>query len=139
MSSHSKLTRFELEIMKVFWKLGRAAVREVLEEFPEDQRPAYTTVQTIVRRLEDKGAVRRVRKIGNAFIFEPVVSRTSTVGRLLDELLSLVGGSAKPLVAHLVESGELSLADLKEVETLLKDRENEDDSENASEREGDSQ
>jgi len=127
MSDERRLTRFELEIMKVFWKLGRAAIREVQEELPEDRRPAYTTVQTIVRRLEEKGAIRRVRKIGNAFIFEPVVSRSSTVGRLLDELLGLVGGSAKPLVAHLVESGELSLADLREVETLLKERESEGD------------
>ena len=136
MSDERRLTRFELEIMQVFWKRGRAAIREVQEELPEDRRPAYTTVQTIVRRLEEKGAIRRVRKIGNAFIFEPVVSRSSTVGRLLDELLGLVGGSAKPLVAHLIESGELSLADLREVETLLKDRESEGDQEEPSRRGG---
>jgi predicted transcriptional regulator len=114
-----KLTRFELEVMNILWRLGKAAVREIQEEFPEGNRPAYTTVQTIVRRLEEKGAVRRVRKIGNAFVFEPVVSRVSTIRRLLDELLSLVDGSPKPLVAQLVETGNLTVEDLQEMEELI--------------------
>lgn len=114
-----KLTRFELEVMNILWRLGKAAVREIQEEFPEEHRPAYTTVQTIVRRLEEKGAVRRVRKIGNAFVFEPRVSRGSTIRRLLDELLSLVDGSPKPLMAQLVETGNLTVGDLQEMEELL--------------------
>jgi len=114
-----KLTRFELEVMNILWRLGKAAVREIQEELPEGNRPAYTTVQTIVRRLEEKGAVRRVRKIGNAFIFEPVVSRGSTIRRLLDELLHLVDGSPKPLMAQLVETGNLTVEDLQEMEELL--------------------
>jgi len=114
-----KLTRFELEVMTILWRLRKAAVREIQEQFPEGNRPAYTTVQTIVRRLEEKGAVRRVRKIGNAFVFEPVVSRGSTIKRLLDELLYLVDGSPKPLMAQLVETGNLTVEDLQEMEELL--------------------
>ncbi len=114
-----KLTRFELEVMNILWRLGKAAVREIQEEFPEENRPAYTTVQTIVRRLEEKGAVRRVRKTGNAFVFEPVVSRGSTIRRLFDEVLALVDGSPKPLMAQLIETGKLTVEDLREMEELL--------------------
>ncbi|HWC76988.1 MAG TPA: BlaI/MecI/CopY family transcriptional regulator [Blastocatellia bacterium] len=114
-----KLTRFEMEIMNSIWELGRASVREIHEQLPEKKRAAYTTVQTIVRRLEEKGAVRRVRKIGNAIIFEPVVSRTATHHKLILDLLELFGGSARPLMAHLAEAGKLSLEDLREMETLL--------------------
>ena len=114
-----KLTRFELEIMGELWTLGKASVREVLEVLPARRRPAYTTVQTIIRRLEEKGAVRRVKKIGNAHIYEPLVSRKAAYRRLVDDFLGFFGGSARPLVAHLAESGQLSLEDLREVEELL--------------------
>jgi predicted transcriptional regulator len=105
--------------MDVLWELGRASVREIQEQLPEKRRPAYTTVQTIVRRLEQKGAVRQVKKIGNAHIFEPAVSRRSAHHRIIDELLELFGGSARPLMAHLVEAGKLTLEDIKELETSL--------------------
>jgi predicted transcriptional regulator len=122
-----KLTRFELEVMDALWQLGSASVREIQEQLPEKKRPAYTTVQTIVRRLEEKGAVRQVKKIGNAFIFEPVVTRKAAHHRLINELLELFGGSARPLMAHLAETGKLSLADLREMESLLIEQENADD------------
>lgn len=118
-----KLTKFELEIMHVLWDLRSASVREIQEHLPEKKRPAYTTVQTIVRRLEEKSAVRRVKKVGNAFIFEPVVTRNATHHRLITELLELFGGSARPLMAHLAEAGKLTLEDLREMETLLADQE----------------
>lgn len=114
-----RLTRFELEIMHALWEIGSGSVREIQEGLPEKRRPAYTTVQTIVRRLEEKGAVRRLKKIGNAFIFEPVVTRQSAHHRLINELLESFGGSALPLMAHLAETGKLSLEDLKELEGML--------------------
>ncbi len=114
-----KLTRFELEIMSALWDLGTASVRELQEHLPEKKRPAYTTVQTIVYRLEEKCAVRKLKKIGNAHIFEPIVSRKAAHRRLIDELLELFGGSARPLMAHLVENGKLTLEDLRALETDL--------------------
>jgi BlaI family transcriptional regulator, penicillinase repressor len=117
-----RLTRFELEIMRVLWGSGSGSVREIQEQLPEKRRPAYTTVQTIVRRLEEKGAVRRSKKIGNAFIFEPVVTRRSAHHRLINDLLEAFGGSARPLMAHLAETGKLSLEDLKELEGILAQR-----------------
>jgi predicted transcriptional regulator len=123
------LTRFELEIMRVLWDLERASVREIQERLSETRRPAYTTVQTIVHRLEEKGAVQRLRKIGNALIFEPAITRKSVHGRLITELLQLFGGSARPLMAHLVEMGKLNLQDVRELETLMTEqRENPPDS-----------
>ena len=113
------LTKFELEIMRVLWDLERASVREIQEKLSDKRRPAYTTVQTIVGRLEEKGAVRRLRKIGNALIFEPVITRKSVHGQLIGELLQLFGGSARPLMAHLAEMGKLSLEDVRELETLM--------------------
>jgi BlaI family transcriptional regulator, penicillinase repressor len=113
------LTKFELEIMRVLWDLERASVREVQEKLSDKRRPAYTTVQTIVRRLEEKSAVRRLRKIGNALIFEPVITRKAVHGRLIAELLQLFGGSARPLMAHLAEMGKLNLEDVHELETLM--------------------
>lgn len=110
-----QLTKFELEIMDVLWRLEEASVREVMDAL-SDRSPAYTTVQTIVQRLEQKGAVRRTRKIGNALMFEPAVSKTSAYRRVIDELLALFGGSAQPVVAHLLESGKLTLEDLKALE-----------------------
>jgi predicted transcriptional regulator len=114
-----KLTKFELEVMEELWRLGQASVREVQEGLPEKRRPAYTTVQTIVHRLEDKGVVRRAKKIGNAFVFEAVVTRAAAHRRLITELLDMLGGSARPLLAHLLEMGELSLEDLKELEQIV--------------------
>jgi BlaI family transcriptional regulator, penicillinase repressor len=111
-----RLTRFELELMDVFWKIGRSSVREIMEALPDRRRPAYTTVQTIVYRLEEKGAVRRVKKIGNALIFEPAMTRAAAHWRHVEDILDLFGGSAQPLVSYLVESGKLTLADLKAIE-----------------------
>jgi len=114
-----KLTKFELEVMHALWDIGNGSVREIQERLPESRRPAYTTVQTIVRRLEEKGALRRLKKIGNALIFEPVVTRKSAHHRLINELLESFGGSARPLMAHLAETGKLSLSDLKDLESML--------------------
>jgi len=108
--------------MHALWEIGSGSVREIQERLPEKRRPAYTTVQTIVRRLEEKDAVRRLKKIGNAFIFEPLVTRKSAHHRLINELLESFGGSARPLMAHLAETGKLSLEDLKELEAMLAQR-----------------
>jgi predicted transcriptional regulator len=105
--------------MEALWTRGASSVREIQEAFPERDRPAYTTVQTMVYRLEGKTAIRRVKKIGNAHIFEAVVSRTSAHRRLIDELLSLFGGRSQPVVMHLIESGNLTLEDVKEAEAML--------------------
>jgi BlaI family penicillinase repressor len=115
-----KLTPLEFQIMKIFWDRGAVSIREVQEAFPEDDRPAYTTVQTTIYRLETKNAVRRVRKISNAHIFEALISRTAEQNRLIGELLSLFGGRAKLVMAHLVESGKLTLDDVKEAEKALR-------------------
>jgi BlaI family penicillinase repressor len=114
-----KLTKFELELMNALWDLGQASVREIQERLPTQKRPAYTTVQTIVYRLEEKGAVRRLKKIGNAHIFEPLVTRQAAHGRLIHDFLELIGGSARPLMAHLLESGKLTLEDIRELEESL--------------------
>ena len=108
-----RLSRFEVEVMDVLWRGGELSVREVHEALAKDA--AYTTVQTILQRLEQKGAVRRTRKVGNALMFEAAVTRRAVHKRLIDELLGLVGGS-QPLLAHLVDSGKLSLEDLKALE-----------------------
>jgi len=100
-----KLTKFELEIMEQLWKLGTGSVREIQESLPEKKRPAYTTVQTIVGRLEEKGAVKRIKKIGNAFIFEPLVTRNASHMRLINRAIGSVRRVARPLMTHLVESG----------------------------------
>jgi BlaI family penicillinase repressor len=118
-----KLTRFELEVMEEMWKMGRASVREILENLPSKKQPAYTTVQTIVRRLEEKGAVRQVRKIGNAHIYEPTLTRQAAYRRLVGDFLDLFGGSAQPVMAHLAELGKLDLEDLRELEQMLADTE----------------
>jgi BlaI family transcriptional regulator, penicillinase repressor len=114
-----KLTKFELELMDALWPLGSASIREIHESLPERDRPAYTTVQTMIRRLEEKGAVRQVKKIGNALIFEPTITQTAAHWRLIDDLLALFGGSARPLMAHLAEAGKLTLADVRELEEML--------------------
>ncbi len=124
-----RLTRFEHEIMEVLWTLGSSSVREIVEHLPEKRRPAYTTVQTIVYRLEEKGAVRRVKKIGNAHVFEAAVTRQAAQRRVVDEVLDLFGGSARPLMAHLVESGKLTLEDVRDLERTLERLEAEERSE----------
>src|SRR5262245_286507 len=114
-----KLARLELQILEALWALGKASIREIQEEFPEP-RPAYTTIQTTVYRLESKGAVRRVRKISNAHIFEPLVARDVARHRLLDEILSLFGGRAQPMMAQLAEAGKLTRDDVRELEKTIK-------------------
>jgi BlaI family transcriptional regulator, penicillinase repressor len=114
-----KLSRLELQIMKQLWISGHSSIREIHESFPKRNRPAYTTVQTMVYRLEAKGALKRTKKIGNAHILEAVISRASVQTRLLDELLSLFGGRAQPMMAHLIESGRITLEDIKEAEKAL--------------------
>lgn len=114
-----KLARLELQILEVLWALGKASIREIQEKFPEP-RPAYTTIQTTVYRLEAKGAVRRVRKISNAHIFEPLVARDVARHRLLDDILSLFGGRAQPMMAQLAEAGKLTLDDVRELEKAIK-------------------
>lgn len=119
-ASKPKLTKIELRIMEALWTGGASSVREIQEALPAKNRPAYTTVQTMVYRLEAKGAVRRVKKIGNAHVFEAAISRDSAQRRLIDELLSFFGGRTQPVMAHLIESGRLTLDDVKEAEKTLK-------------------
>jgi len=116
----TKFTKLELQIMQALWDNGKASIREIQEAFPEPDRPAYTTVQTTVYRLETKNAVRRVKKISNAHIFEAVVSRNAAQTRLIDELLGLFGGRTQPVMAHLIESGRLTMDDVKEAEQTLR-------------------
>ena len=116
----SRLTRLELQVMEALWDRGVSSVREIQEAFPEKDRPAYTTVQTMVYRLEGKKAVRRLKKIGNAHIFEAAISRNAAQRRLIDELLSFFGGRPQPVVAHLVETGKLTLDDVQEAEQLIR-------------------
>jgi len=115
-----RLSKLELQIMEALWSGGALSVREIQEAFPERDRPAYTTVQTMVYRLEAKQAVRRVKKIGNAHIFEAAVSRSSAQRRFVDELMALFGGRIQPVVAHLIESGNLTLDDIKDAEATLR-------------------
>lgn len=115
-----KLTKLELQIMETLWTRGSASIREIQESFPEKKRPAYTTIQTMVYRLESKKAVRRVRKVGNFHIFEAAVSRDIAQRKLVDDLLALFGGRTQPVMAHLIESGRLTLADVKEAEKTLR-------------------
>jgi BlaI family transcriptional regulator, penicillinase repressor len=115
-----KLSKLELQIMEALWSHGPSSVREVLESFPERDRPAFTTVQTIIYRLEGKKAVRRAKKIGNALIFEAIVSREAARRRLVDELLTLFGGRIQPLMSHLIEAGQLTLEDVEEARKILR-------------------
>src|ERR1700681_1559107 len=115
-----KLAKLELQIMETLWTRGSASIREIQEAFPERGRPAYTTIQTTVYRLEGKLALRRVKKIGNAHIFEAIVSRNAAQSRLIDDLLGFFGGRTQPVMAHLIESGKLTLEDVKDAEQLLR-------------------
>jgi BlaI family transcriptional regulator, penicillinase repressor len=117
-----KLTKLELQIMEALWTRGACSIREIQETFPEKDRPAYTTIQTVVYRLEAKKAVHRVKKVGNFHVFEAVISRDTAQRRLIDDLLSLFGGRTQPVMARLVESGKLTLKDIKEAEKALRER-----------------
>jgi predicted transcriptional regulator len=115
-----KLSKLELQIMETLWTGGEASIREMQEAFPEDGRPGYTTVQTMVYRLEAKGVVRRVRKVGNFHMFAATVTRDSAERRLVDDLLAMFGGQSRPVVAHLIEAGKLTLEDVEFAERTLK-------------------
>ena len=115
-----RLTKLEMQIMEALWSRGASSIREIQEPFPERDRPAYTTIQTTVYRLEGKKAVRRAKKISNAHIFEAVVSRNAAQRRLIDDLLGLFGGRTQPVMAHLIESGKLTLNDVEEAEKTLR-------------------
>src|SRR3954451_4848207 len=114
-----KLSKLELQIMNALWSRGQCSVREIQESFPVKKRPAYTTVQTTVYRLEAKKALRRVKKIATALIFEAAVSREAAERRLIDDLVGLFGGRSRPIMAHLIESGTLTLDDVREAEKTL--------------------
>ena len=115
-----RLSKLEMQIMDALWARGASSVREIQEAFPEAERPAYTTVQTMVYRLEGKKAIARVRKVGNAHIFDAAISRNTAQRRLIDELLSFFGGRSQPVMAHLIESGNLTLDDVKAAEQTLR-------------------
>ena len=120
--SSPKLSRLELRIMDAIWTLGPCSVREVHESFPEEGRPAYTTVHTIITRLEAKKAVRRVKKISNALIFEAAVSRGAAQTHAFDDFVRLFGGRMQPLMTHLIEAGQLTLEDVQAAEKLIRER-----------------
>ena len=115
-----KLTRLELQIMETLWSKGPASIRELVEAFPKDERLAYTTVQTVVYRLEEKKAIRRTSKFGNAHVFEAMVSRDSAQHRMIDDLVALFGGRRLPIVTHLIESGKLTREELREARAALR-------------------
>lgn len=115
-----KLSQLEFRIMETLWAKGESSIRDVLELFPAKRRPAYTTIQTTVYRMETKGVVKRVRKVGNFHLFAATISRDAAQRRLIDELLAIFGGRAQPVMAHLIEAGKLSLADVKEAEQMLR-------------------
>lgn len=117
----TKLSKLELNIMEALWTRGACSIREIHDAFPKRGRPAYTTVQTMVYRLEAKHMLRRAKKISNAHIFEAVITRETAQRRLVDDLLGLFGGQAQPVMAHLIESGKLTMGDIKEAEKALRE------------------
>ena len=114
-----RITRFELQLLEKLWDLGPSSVREIQESLPERDRPAYTTIQTMIYRLEEKGALQRIKKIGNAHVFQAILTRKAVHRRLIGDLLNVFGGSAAPVVSHLVETRKLTLADIRELEKKL--------------------
>ncbi len=120
-TAEPKLTKLELQIMEALWTGGERSIREIQESFPGKGRPAYTTIQTTVYRLEGKKAVRRVKKVGNFHIFAAVISRDAAQRRLIDDLLALFGGRTQPVMARLIESGKLTLNDVKDAEKTLRE------------------
>lgn len=119
--SSPKLSKLEMRVMEALWTQGPSSIREIHDRFPKKGKPAYTTVQTIVYRLEAKGAVRRAKKISNANIFEATVSREAARNRWIDDVLALFGGRSQPVMAHLIETGKLTMEDIKEAEKLLRE------------------
>lgn len=115
-----KLSKLEFQIMEVLWDKNECSIRDIQEAFPAKKRPAYTTIQTTVYRMEAKNVVERVRKVGNFHVFAPAVSRQAAQRRLIDDILALFGGRGQPVMAHLIETGKLSLDDVKEAEKLLR-------------------
>jgi BlaI family penicillinase repressor len=115
-----KLSKLEFQIMEALWTGGESSIREIQDAFPEKRKPAYTTIQTTVYRMETKEIVRRVKKVGNFHIFAAAISRDAAQRRLIDDLLALFGGSTQPVMAHLVESGKLSMEDVKQAEKALR-------------------
>lgn len=122
-----ELSRQEIRILEEFWKHGRLSIREIQESYPKKLRPPYTTVQTLVYRMEEKGALRRIRKIGNAHVFEAMVSREQARGHAIEDLLGLFGGRTQTVMAHLVESGKLTREDIRETEKLIDDLDQRED------------
>lgn len=116
----TKLSKLEFQIMETLWSRGASSIREIQESFPQKKRPAYTTVQTTVYRLEAKGAAHRLKKVGNFHIFEAAISRDAAQRRLIDEMLAVFGGRTQPVMAHLIESGKLTMDDVKEAEKMLR-------------------
>jgi BlaI family transcriptional regulator, penicillinase repressor len=123
-----KLSKLEFQIMEALWTQGESSIRQIQETFPARRRPAYTTIQTTVYRMEAKNIVRRVKKVGNFHIFAAAVSRSAAQRRLIDDLLALFGGRTQPVMAHLIESGKLTLEDVKEAEKALRQMERKDKS-----------
>ncbi len=119
--AHRKLSKLELQVMEILWEHGASSIREVQEAFPESIRPAYTTVQTLINRLEAKQAVHRAKKISNAHIFEAAISRAAAQSRVIDDFLGLFGGRMQPVMIHLVQAGKLTLDDVREAEKLLQE------------------
>lgn len=115
-----KLSKLEFKIMEALWTRNECSIRDIQESFPAKKRPAYTTIQTTVYRMEAKGVVHRAKKVGNFHVFVPAVSREAAQRRLMDDLLALFGGRGQPVMTHLIESGKLSLEDVKEAEKLLR-------------------
>jgi BlaI family penicillinase repressor len=122
-----KLSRLELTIMTALWTKGLCSIREIHETFPARKRPTYSTVQTMVYRLEAKKALRRVKKISNAFIFEATVSRETAERKLIADLLGLFGGKTRPIIAHLIEAGSFTREDIQEAEQILLEHERKDE------------
>jgi BlaI family transcriptional regulator, penicillinase repressor len=116
-----RLSKLEFQIMEALWANDEASIREILDALPARRRPAYTTIQTTVYRMEAKGVVRRVKKVGNFHVFAPAISRDAAQRRMVDELLALFGGRPQPVMAHLVETGKLTLDDVKEAEKLVRE------------------
>ena len=114
-----RIPKSELQILEKLWEIGPASVREIHENLPDENRPAYTTVQTLISRLEQKGAVNRIKKIGSAYVFQAAFTKQSVQRRFVNDLLDLFGGSAVPVMSHLIDAGKLTLADLKQAEERL--------------------
>jgi BlaI family penicillinase repressor len=118
-----RVSKSEFQLLAKLWDLGPSSIREIHESLPEGHQPAYTTVQTMIYRLEEKGAVRRVKKIGNAHVFEAALTRKAVSGRFISDLLELFDGSAAPVMSHLIETGKLTLADIRAIEKKLASKE----------------